>query len=126
MNGDKNFFHKVSYLQYPLYLMALLFLVFPFLDQRLESFPLYLNKCLFFLGLAIGISTLQDTSKTQNKVSERVWKNPKKGKQALVLMASIALVFLLAGTIGLLIVEEGILQDIVLGNLAIGIAYIGV
>jgi hypothetical protein len=125
MNAYKSFFHNVSYLQYPLYLVALIFLFIPF-NTQLEEFPRYLNKCLFFLGLAIGISTLQDTTKTQNNLSKRIWENPRKGKSALIMMASISFIFLMSGLIGLLLVEDGILEDISLGNLAIGIAYIGV
>lgn len=48
----------------------------PWLNNRqnlLDDF----NLGLVFMGLAITFSTLQDTKKTQNKMSEKIWKNKK-------------------------------------------------
>lgn len=121
----KNYFHRLSYLQYPMFILAISMVVYP-LFGSFEDFPTYLNKCLFFLGIGVSFSTLQDTSKTQNNYSKKVWQNSKKGKNALKLMSLIAFIFLSTGFIGLFVAKEGILIDLAFGNLAIGIAYIGV
>ena len=71
----KTVFHYVSYIQYPLMLITLYFVVSPFFTgmEKIKENPdlifKNLNLMLIFMGLAISFSTLQDTHKTQNKLS---------------------------------------------------------
>ena len=76
MKTFRDLFQKISYLQYPLLAIGLFFLYRPIvirLNNLVEDF----NLGLVFMGLAITFSTLQDTKKTQNKLSEKIWKNKK-------------------------------------------------
>ena len=45
-----------------------------------------LNSVLIFMGLGISFSSLQDTSKTQNELSKKIWQNPRKGKIAIIII----------------------------------------
>ena len=69
------FFQKISYLQYPMMLIAMYFAIKPYtyifeagMENQDKMFA-DLNSLLIFMGLGISFSTLQDTTKTQNKFS---------------------------------------------------------
>lgn len=120
-----NVFHKISYLQYPSYLIALyyytLFIIsFTSENARWDE----LNNVFIFVGIGISLSTLQDTTKTQNKFSERIWKNPKKGKSVLLLIGLMTLTFLVGGLIGFLNSEENFHKEISFGMIVTGIGLI--
>lgn len=76
-------FQYISYLQYPLMLVALYFSFIPYLsglEKLRENLTLLfdnLNSALIFMGLGISFSSLQDTTKAQNKLSLNIWQNPK-------------------------------------------------
>jgi magnesium-transporting ATPase (P-type) len=75
MKDPKKLFHKISYLQYPLMLLGLFYCCKPTLFG-IDSIWMDLNKGLVFFGLAISLSTLQDITKTQEKISKRIFENP--------------------------------------------------
>lgn len=83
------FFHLISYLQYLLMLLGLYYAIHPYfngLDAIANNFELALtdiNKMLVWMGLGISFSTLQDTTKTQNDFSRKIWEDPKKGSVCL-------------------------------------------
>jgi len=127
----KTFFHYISYLQYPLILMALYFAFKPYLQglEQLKQNPdlifQSLNSVLIFMGLGISFSSLQDTTKTQNKVSKKIWQDPRKGKIVIVLMSSMTLFFLIFGLIGYYIAGIGILKDLSMGIIVFGLGMFG-
>ena len=83
------------------------------------------NNVLIFMGLGISFSTLQDTSKTQNKISKKVWEDPKKGKRMIILItASIALV-LGYGVFGYFISNNERIQELSFGAIVLAIGLIG-
>ncbi len=128
----RTFFHYISYLQYPILLTGLFFAIKPYLlgmehlkanpDSVFESF----NSVLIFLGLGISFSSLQDTTKTQNKVSKRIWENPLKGKIMIVFMCFMILSFLVLGFTGYFIIEDGILKDLSIGIIVLGLGMFGI
>jgi len=65
-----------------------------------------LNSALIFLGILVGFSTLQDTTKTQNKISRKIWESPIKGRIALWTISVLVLLFLISGLIGFLSSRE--------------------
>lgn len=83
------------------------------------------NTSLIFLGLGISFSTLQDTTKTQNNLSKKVWENPKKGKIVIVIMAISVLLFLILGLIGYFSSSDSRFKDLSIGILIFGIGLIG-
>jgi len=127
----KTFFHYMSYLQYPLMLVGLYFAFIPYLQgvEQLKQNPdlifQSLNSVLIFMGLGISFSSLQDTTKTQNKVSKKVWQDPIKGKIMIVLMSSITLFLLIFGLTGYYIAEIGILKDLSIGIIVLGLGMFG-
>lgn len=86
MNKAVDYFHKVSYLQYPFMAVALWYVIKPYtylFDDPENYFLIALadyQNMLIFLGIGISFSTLQDTTKTQNNFSKKVWQSPRKGK----------------------------------------------
>ena len=83
------------------------------------------NYVLLYAGIGIGLSSLQDPTKTQNEVSKRVWQDPRKGKLALVMIAATTLVFLLIGMYGLYVARSGIIKEVSFGTLMLGLGYMG-
>ena len=124
MFNPRDIFHKISYAQYPLMFIAVIYALKPYISG-FESFFENYNYTLIFMGLAISFSTLQDTTKTQNKLSRKTWENPRKGKRVLVLMGCMALFFLLAGLYGMYVSKIDGLQQVSLGLLVLGIGLIG-
>lgn len=84
-----------------------------------------LNSGLVFYGIGLSLSTLQDTTKTQNNLSKRIWEDPQKGKAFLRLLGVMIAFFLIVGLIGYFRVSEGIFKDISFGLIVIGIGLIG-
>ena len=124
-------FHYLSYLQYPLMLVALYFAFSPYLAgfAALKANPSLiftsLNTALIFMGLGISFSSLQDTSKMQNKLSQNVWQNPAKGKLMIGLMCLMILLFLLLGLVGYFYSSPGILKDLSVGTIVMALGMFG-
>jgi uncharacterized protein YqhQ len=122
--NPRNIFQKISYLQYPLMLVALYYMLIPYFrgfDMIWESY----NFALLFMGLSISFSTLQDTTKAQNNLSKKIWQSPKKGKIALVIIALMVLYFILIGLYGIFIAKSPALQHLSYGMIVLGIGIIG-
>lgn len=127
----KTFFHYISYLQYPLMIVGLYFAFIPYLSgfEQLKANPEVLfknlNSVLIFIGLGISFSSLQDTTKTQNEFSRRIWQDPVKGKIAIILMSCLIFFTLFFGLIGYFSAQEGILKDLSIGTIVLGLGMFG-
>ena len=124
MFNPRNLFHKVSYLQYPVMLVGLYYILKPYFigfDTLLENY----NYALIFMGLGISLSTLQDTSKTQNNFSKKIWESPKKGKIALFIMLIMALFLISFGIFGIYSSNNSALEQISYGTFVLGIGILG-
>lgn len=127
----KIFFHYLSYLQYPLMLIAIFFAIQPYLvgleASRSNPQQLYesLNSVLVFMGLGISFSSLQDTSKTQNKMSKKIWEHPKKGKMGLFVLIFLNLFILVIGLLGYFATENSMLKELSFGIIILGIGMLG-
>ena len=127
----KTFFHYISYLQYPLILIGLYFAFKPYLlgVEQLKENPNVifqsLNSLLIFMGLGVSFSSLQDTTKTQNKFSEKIWKNPRSGKIMIGVISIQILSLLIFGLIGHYYGKEGILKELSIGIIVLGLGMFG-
>ncbi len=124
------FFHLISYIQYPLMAIGLYFAMTPYIQgienmaKNVDLFFAAVNKTLLFFGLGVSFSTLQDTTKTQNKLSKKVWESPKKGK-AFIIMICCTIVFLLTLAIyGYFITSNTKIKEISLGTFVLAIGMI--
>jgi len=124
MGKVKQLFHAISYLQYPLLLVAVGYVVYPYF-KGFDAFWPSINNALIFSGLAISFSTLQDTTKTQNNFSRKIWQDPRKGVFALAVISATTLVFLALGMFGLFVSKGGILKEVSFGVLMLGLGYFG-
>ena len=124
MGKVKPLFQVISYLQYPLLLVALGYMVYPYF-AGFDRFWTSANNALIFAGLGVGFSTLQDTGTTQNEFSRKIWQSPRKGMITLAVISATTLVFLLVGMYGLYFARPGIIKDVSFGLLTLGLAYIG-
>ncbi|MEO6948934.1 MAG: hypothetical protein ABI123_04840 [Ginsengibacter sp.] len=124
MFNPRDLFQKISYAQYPMMLIGLFYAFKPYvvgLDTIWENY----NLAFIFMGLGISFSTLQDTTKTQNKISRKIWENPKKGKRVLVFLACMALFLILYGLYGIYISKSDALEQVSFGIIVFGIGLIG-
>lgn len=127
----KTFFHKISYLQYPMMLCGLYFAIMPYtyvFGEELkigDRFLSDLNHLLIFMGLGISFSTLQDTTKTQNNFSRKIWENPKKGKRAILFVTLFTFLVLALGLYLFLFAEKQKIKELSFGIIAFGIGLMG-
>ncbi len=124
MKNLKNIFQYLSYLQYPLAILMLFYAYKP-LIFGMETLWSDVNTTLILMGLAVSFSTLQDTTKVQNKFSEKIWKNPKYANAFLIYLAILTLLILGFGVFGYFFSENEKIQEIALGAFVLGIGLIG-
>lgn len=124
MKKAKLLFHYISYLQYPLMLVGLFYVYRPFFNG-FESLLAEYNKALVFVGLAISFSTLQDSQKTQNKFSKRIWENPRHSKIFLIYLVALIFFILFFGIFCLFTNTYPKLNELSFGIIAVAIGLIG-
>ena len=106
MNKIKYFFHLLSYLQYPLLIVGLFFIVKPFFKgfDYLSSNSEYVfqnyNYALIFLGLTLGFASLQDSTKTTLKY-EKNFGEIQKSKTIMIFTIATMIIFLLQACLDL-------------------------
>lgn len=120
----KKIFHTVSYLQYPLMLVGVYYSLRPYMNG-FNSIWEDFGNVLLFMGLGISFSTLQDTTKTQNKISLRVWENAAYGKRMILGTSFVTLFFILIGVYGFFFFKNTIPKEFSIGVIAFGISMIG-
>ncbi|WP_394750982.1 hypothetical protein [Spongiimicrobium salis] len=119
-------FHYISYLQYPLMLIALYFAIKPhFNDMDIDGIIKEFNNVLIFMGLGISFSTLQDTTKTQNKLSRKIWEHPVKGKVLIGMMFLITLFLMIRGLTGYFSSVNSNLKELSIGIIILAIGLLG-
>ena len=111
--------------------VALFFALKPYLNglemntEKADLIFKNLNNVLIFMGLGISFSTLQDTTKTQNKMSRKIWENPKKGKIAILIISVLTLSFILIGLNSYFSTNESKLKELSIGIIIFWIGLIG-
>jgi len=123
----KKLFHVISYLQYPIMGCSLIFYI-PFLMSLINQEPSWsnLNNMLILIGIGLSFSTLQDTSTTQNKFSENIWRSPKKGRYMLIGMSVFAFLLICSGLILLYNSQDNLSNSVAVGVIVLGIGYVGI
>lgn len=121
----KTFFHWLSYIQYPFMAIAVYYAIKPYIVGFETIFENY-NNLLIFAGLGMSFSTLQDTTKTQNKLSRKIWENPRKGRLALIVIALLAFCIIIMGLFGWFISGSVNLKNMSLGIIVLGIGMLGI
>jgi len=126
MKNTRQFFHFLSYVQYPLMIVVLYYYVQVIISiANRDPDWSALNSALIFLGILVGFSTLQDTTKTQNKISRKIWESPIKGRIALWTISVLVLLFLISGLTGFLSSRENIHKEVTFGLIVLGIGMLG-
>ena len=127
----KKIFQVISYLQYPLMLLALFFSIKPYLNgmdyisENLDAVLKDYSYVLIFMGLGISFSTLQDTTKTQNNFSKKIWEDPKKGKKMILLISFLTIATLSYGIFGYFISDNEKVKELSFGAIVLSIGFIG-
>ena len=127
----KKFFHLISYLQYPLMIVAVYFAITPFLDgieqafQNTDVFFNTINSVLIFMGLSVSFSTLQDTTTTQNEISKQIWEDPQKGKFFILMLCFFILSILSFGLFGSFFSDNESIQEVSFGSIVLAIGMMG-
>jgi hypothetical protein len=93
--------------------------------NNLDALLVEFNKALVFIGLGTSLSTLQDTTKVQNKFSQRIYDNPRKTKFFLWIMVTQTVIYLTLGLIGLF-GSIKFLQELAFGLIALGVGFVGI
>jgi len=127
----RDVFQWISYLQYPALLVALGYAVVAGIaagsvartgwTQAFEGW----NHMLLYAGIGIGLSSLQDPARTQNALSLRIWRDPRKGRWMLVLIAFYALGAMVLGLLGAHAAAGTLVNQLAFGLLAFGLGMVG-
>jgi len=131
MNSTKQIFHILSYLQYPLLILAIYFSIKPYfngMEYLIENISILFenyNYFLIFMGLAISFSTLQDTSKTSLNFEKKIWENPRKGKRIIIMISLTTFLILAFGIFGYFITNNENINELSFGAIVLGIGLIG-
>ncbi len=129
--GTRDVLQAVSYLQYPMLLVALAYAVksaIAMVSVRDEGTSLAYgdwNYVLLYAGIGIGLSSLQDPRKTQNQVSRKVCQDPVKGRWMLTLIAAYAFGAMALGLAGAYLADTTVISQLSLGLVALGLGMLG-
>ena len=95
--------------------------------QSAGRLPVYddWNYALLYAGVGIGLSSLQDPTRTQNQISRKVWQDPRKGRWMLMLLAAYALGAMAFGLIGAYLSRDTIVNQLSLGLVSFGLGMVG-
>lgn len=130
MKNVKNLFHRLSYLQYPLVLVAFILLIKPLLKgfDYLSSNPEYLfntySRALIFFGVTLSFSALQDPSRTSLWFENKIWQNPKKAKVLISITLITTFIFLISGLLGLTMSGSS-QREFSIGSIVLAIGLLG-
>jgi hypothetical protein len=127
----RDVFQWLSYLQYPALLVALGYAAKSGWSlSRVGASgwaPVYdgLNYVLLYAGVGIGLSSLQDPTRTQNAMSRRVWQDPRKGRWMLLLLTFYTLTAMVGGLVGAYLADTTAMNQVSLGLVAFGLGMVG-
>lgn len=118
-------FHYISYLQYPM-MVASVYYYYIFIKDIKNGINIdVINQILTLFGIALSFSTLQDTTKTQNKMSLRIWQNPRLGSKFLLTMVVFAFILFGVGLAGMLKSTNDTHKQLSIGLIVFGIGWMG-
>lgn len=127
----RDIFQGLSYLQYPAMLAAMAYAVksgWAVSAVGSAGWPPVFddwNYVLLYAGIGIGLSSLQDPTRTQNEMSRRVWRDPRKGRWMLLLLSSYTLASMMAGLVGAYLADTTAVNQLSLGLVAFGLGMVG-
>ncbi|HOF55706.1 MAG TPA: hypothetical protein PLD74_07785 [Prolixibacteraceae bacterium] len=130
MKNIKKLFHRLSYLQYPLVLIAFILLIKPLVKgfDYLSSNPEYLfdaySNALIFFGVTLSFSALQDPTRTSLRFEKKIWENPKKAKVYLSITLITTFIFFASGLLGF-IMSGSSQREFAYGSIVLAIGLLG-
>ncbi|MBO9829328.1 hypothetical protein J7373_13835 [Xanthomonas sp. A2111] len=122
--GVRMLFQALSYLQYPAMVAGLVYAARPLFNGMQGVFDDW-NYALLYAGVGVGMSSLQDPARAQNRISHRVWQDPQKGRLMLWLLSVEALVPIVVGMVGAYLATSTVLNQLSLGMVAFGLGMVG-
>ena len=125
IQSTKDLFNVLSYLSYPLMLVSVIYILRPIFVGNRDALLTDFNSALVFLGLGISFSTLQDTTKTQNNFSLRIYQSRTKSKIFFGLIGFTILLFISMGLYAMLTTERTKLKELAFGMIVLGMGIIG-
>jgi hypothetical protein len=127
----RDVFQGLSYLQYPALLVATAYAAKSGWSASFARATGWsqvyddLNYVLLYAGVGIGLSSLQDPTRTQNELSRRVWQDPRKGRWMLVLLGAYTLGAMALGLAGAYMAGSTVASQLSLGLVAFGLGLVG-
>lgn len=124
MNDPKKLFHILSYVQYPFMIVGLYYCYRPILSDFSDTWS-DLNKAMVFFGVGIGFASFQDITKTQNKMSRKVFENPRYSRIFLGVIFGQTIIFLLSGAVGIFLSSDQPVRELSYGLMSVGLGMLG-
>ena len=123
MAGLIRVFHYVSFVKYPLLLLALYFIYRPILFDDTDVVSNF-NTGLIFMGIGFGLDSLKDYKKL-NWLDRQVLHRPKVARFYLAVMALVIFSFIGMGVKAYFSTEDSTLKEVAIGLIVFGIGAIG-
>lgn len=121
---SRQVFQWLGYLRYAALLVAL-FQAFRPVPDDMQGMAEACNAVLLYAGVGIGMSSLQDPTRTQNTVWRKVWEDPCKGGWMPGVLAMQALLSIALGLLGTVLAGSTVPAQLSLGLVAFGLGMIG-
>lgn len=119
-----NIFHYISFISVPFLLLAIFYAYKP-LIFGMDNLWFDFNYCLTFMGIGLSFTSLADTKK-KNKLSRKLYGNPKFARGFLIYAFSLFLLIFGFGLYALLISRNENLNELSIGIIILSIGYLGV
>lgn len=116
-------FHYISFIKYPILLLALFFAYRPIFNEQVEAVA-QLNTSLILMGLGLGLDSLKDYTKL-NWLDRQVFHRPKAAKVYLIILALIIFSIIILGVTEYFSTTDSKLKELSIGMIVFGIGAIG-
>ncbi len=116
-------FHYVSFIKYPIMILALYFLYRPILNDQLDMVEGF-NTGLILMGVGLGLDSLKDYKKL-NWLDRQVFHRPKFAKVYLAVLGVIIFSLILLGLKEYFSTHDTKTKDLSIGIIVFGIGAIG-
>ena len=116
-------FHYVSFIKYPILIIAVYYMYLPFFDTSVNMLESY-NKGLIIFGFAMSLESLKDYNRL-TWLDKKVFHKPKRAKYYFIILGILILSLIIMGCIGYFSSRESILKEIGIGLIVTGIGTIG-
>jgi uncharacterized membrane protein YidH (DUF202 family) len=116
-------FHYISFIKYPILIVAVYYMYKPFFNNHENLLESY-NTGLIVFGIAMAFESLKDYNRL-TWLDKKVFHKPKVAKYYFIFLGLLILFIIIMGCVGYFSAKESILKEIGIGLIVTGIGTLG-